>query len=512
MTKSLQQLKDSEIFIGVVGAVGTNLSLTIEVIKEELTNLSYKSCVIRLSDILKEIPQYKTKCKGNISEDARIKNLMEAGDDLRKSANAGEALALLAISAIREFRREQCGNEEKPVPRQAYILQSLKHPEEVKKLRKIYGDAFVLLSIYSPRAERVDRLSEKIADSKKDSNKSLYRSLAEDLVVKDAQSDEKEFGQNVQDTYPLGDFFIRMAEKETIRTEIRRFLETWFGYPFHTPKKDEYGMFHAQTVSLRSADLSRQVGAVIASEDGEILAVGCNEVPKASGGAVWEGDSGDYRDFQVGYDSSVKMKERIITELLGRLKKSGWLAEEYNNLDAYFIVEKALYEKDAPLKGARVTSILEFGRIVHAEMSAIMDAARRGISIYGATLFCTTFPCHMCARHIIAAGIKRVVFIEPYPKSMAKDLYPKTIVLDEEGSAQGSLHFDSFVGVSPTKYIDLFQMKKRKNKDGTIVDWNPSKSFPSVNMIVPTYIDVETIITAHINDNREKFGFSTAKK
>ena len=505
--KFLQQLKDSEIVIGLVGAVGTNLTLVSEVIKEELLNLQYGSCVIKLSDILKEIPLYKNECKGNVSEDIRLKKLMDSGDDLRKRTKAGEALALLGISAIREFRFENCGAEERPIPRHAFILQSLKHPEEVKKLRKIYAGAFSLISVYSPRSERVDRLAEKIAESKKDSDTSLYRSKAEDLVVCDARSADKEFGQNVQDTFPEGDFFIRMAEKEAIRKEIKRFLEAWFAHPFHTPKKDEYGMFLANTVSLRSADLSRQVGSVITNCDGEVLAVGCNEVPKALGGAVWEDDGGDYRDFQIGYDSSAKMKEMIVNELLGRLKEKGWLADNINDIETKELIDKALHDSDAPLNGARIASILEFGRIVHAEMSAIMDAARRGISLQGATLYCTTFPCHMCARHIIAAGIARVVFIEPYPKSMAKVLYQKTIHLDEEASSESCVSFESFVGISPNKYVDLFAMKKRKNKDGTIVNWVPTVSFPSVNMIVPTYIDVETIITAHINENKESFGF-----
>jgi cytidine deaminase len=271
-------------------------------------------------------------------------------------------------------------------------------------------------------------------------------------------------------------------------------------------------MFHAYTVSLRSADLSRQVGAVITSENGEILAVGCNDVPKALGGTVWEGDPGDFRDFQVGYDSSAIMKDRIIAELLGKLKEKGWFSDQFSALDGKELLNKALNDDDSPLNGARVTSILEFGRIVHAEMSAIMDAARRGVPLQGATLYCTTFPCHMCARHIISAGIKRVVFIEPYPKSMAKDLYPKTIALDEEGDQSSSVVFESFSGIAPSKYIDLFKMKKRKNKDGTIVNWDPVDSFPSVGMLVPTYQFVETVITDHINKNRTLFGLQEKTK
>ena len=53
-----------------------------------------------------------------------------------------------------------------------------------------------------------------------------------------------------------------------------------------------------------------------------------------------------------------------------------------------------LFSPDVPvLAGTRVASIIEFGKIVHAEMSAITDAARRGLSVKDATLYCTTFPC-----------------------------------------------------------------------------------------------------------------------
>ncbi|MEJ7655371.1 MAG: deaminase [Chloroflexia bacterium] len=46
---------------------------------------------------------------------------------------------------------------------------------------------------------------------------------------------------------------------------------------------------------------------------------------------------------------------------------------------------------------------------MHAEMSALLDAGRRGVPVQGATLYTTTFPCHNCARHIVGAGIDRVV-------------------------------------------------------------------------------------------------------
>ena len=51
---------------------------------------------------------------------------------------------------------------------------------------------------------------------------------------------------------------------------------------------------------------------------------------------------------------------------------------------------------------------------VHAEQNAIAWAARTGVSLYNATLYCTHQPCLICARLIITTGINRVVYAEPY--------------------------------------------------------------------------------------------------
>ena len=52
---------------------------------------------------------------------------------------------------------------------------------------------------------------------------------------------------------------------------------------------------------------------------------------------------------------------------------------------------------------------------VHAEQNAITQAARMGINICGATLYCTHQPCIICTKIIINAGIKRVVYKYGYP-------------------------------------------------------------------------------------------------
>ena len=68
----------------------------------------------------------------------------------------------------------------------------------------------------------------------------------------------------------------------------------------------------------------------------------------------------------------------------------------------------------------------------HAEQNAILQAARLGISIEGATLYCTHRPCSMCAKMIVNAGIHRVVYQEGYPDDFALEIFQETgIVLEK---------------------------------------------------------------------------------
>ena len=56
---------------------------------------------------------------------------------------------------------------------------------------------------------------------------------------------------------------------------------------------------------------------------------------------------------------------------------------------------------------------------IHAEQNAIIQAARLGIAIEGATLYCTHQPCAVCAKMIVNAGVARVVYAEGYPDEFA---------------------------------------------------------------------------------------------
>ena len=272
----------------------------------------------------------------------------------------------------------------------------------------------------------------------------------------------------MEDVFHRADVFLKAGP--TLREDARRFIQLLFQAPYITPTVDELLMFQAHATAKRSADLSRQVGTVIATSTGEILATGCNEVPRAGGGVIWDAVAGteqDYRDYKIGQDPAAGARKEIVAELLGALSKAEWLVKEKAAKEAEDLAQDALFIEPKPLADTAISKLLEFGRIVHAEMAAICDAAMRGVSIRHGTLYSTTFPCHMCARHIIAAGIARVVYIEPYPKSRAKKLYKRAIQVDHDREADNdAVKFDAFVGIAPSRFLDLFEMVNRKDTQG----------------------------------------------
>lgn len=273
-------------------------------------------------------------------------------------------------------------------------------------------------------------------------------------------------------------------------------MSVFFGDNHVTPTHDEYGMYMAKSASLRSSDLSRQVGAAIFLDSGEIATLGCNEVPKAGGGTYWMGDLPDGRDFVQGHDPNERHKVALLVDIVDRLKKSSALAERFQEIESPYSIAKALLQETGAesIRESRIMDLIEFGRIIHAEMSAVCDAARRGIPLKNATLYCTTFPCHICAKHIIASGIKRVVYIEPYPKSYATELHEDAIEIENEFSDK--VAFLPFRGISPFRYRDLFEKGKRKYSGGEAQRWHRGEKGPMIDVEFPSYFEAETLVVA----------------
>lgn len=83
----------------------------------------------------------------------------------------------------------------------------------------------------------------------------------------------------------------------------------------------------------------------------------------------------------------------------------------------------------------------ELCRGLHAEQNAIIQAAYHGVSIKDAEIYTTNFPCIICAKMIINAGIKRIIYAEGYASD---DITGKLTVelLEQAGVKTEKLNFD----------------------------------------------------------------------
>lgn len=477
-----------ELVIGIVGAIGTDLAAVSESLQRHLGSVGYFSSEIRVSALLHDIETYAPLAAIQDKE-VYYEEHMNAGNDLCRRLVRSDAMALLSVLQLRSWREErnhaQTIDPSEPRSRHAFIINSLKRKEEITSLRRVYGDGFILLGAYAARARRLETLAARIARSQ---NKEVHecRHIAERLISRD-EAERADFGQDVSHTFFRADAFIDATERSHADDAVRRFIEVVFGHPFATPTREEIGMQHAFSAALRSADLSRQVGAAITTNDGQLLAVGTNDVPKAGGGIYWPGPY-DYRDFRFAEtdEPNAEMKRVILADLLGRLRDQKLLAEGVTLDDAMIV------DIGRKLKESRLMSITEYGRMVHAEMAAITDAARRGVSIAESRLFSTTFPCHNCAKHIVAAGIREVIYIEPYPKSQVAALFFDSIALDTPPTAN-QVAFSSFVGFAPTRFADLFQMPKRVDDQKHILKWEAIRAaaVPRISGIPAAYLTEE---------------------
>ena len=467
--------ENSEIIIGIVSAVGTETPRVVTPLTDRLKHFGYVTIEIKVSSLL--------GAESTVREYERIKGLMEAGDSRRESTKNNAILAYGAAKLINERRNEKDS-------KRAFIVNSLKHPAEVETLRKIYGQGFYLFGIHADKKRRLHYLTND-------------KNLTDDQAVELTEIDEDEkvsHGQRTRDTYHLSDFFINFGKNDDqVKNTIQRFLELIFSHPYKNPTFDEFAMFMAFSSSVRSGDLSRQVGAVI-TKNQQILATGANECPVSGGGLYWakiEESSGkvidatDGKDYTRREDSNKAEQNEIIDEILKSASeidgKSSGLIEDIKNV----------------LNKSRIRDLTEFGRVVHAEMEAILSCGRAGISCIACTLYCTTFPCHNCAKHIIAAGIRRVVYVEPYPKSKALEFHSDSIELRtkleiSEQPTNDRVVFEPFTGVGARRFLDFFSMNlgsgnklRRKDKEGLTLEWKKSEAGTRVALLPESYLQVE---------------------
>lgn len=480
----MNHLKYKELIIGLTGGQGACLEDIKSYLKDEFKIAGYDIEEIIISNLFESIdgkihgvqgPDHKKSKVRDINEileeklDKYQKTFwrMQIGSFICKESKSKDILAKLAVLEIKKRRlNRKIQKIDKPV---VYVVKSLKRVEEFKLLEDLYGRSFILLSIYSPEKHREERLKSKFI-TKGSSDLFDPKEAAALIIEKDYQETDKNlndvkgvnYGQNERDCFSKGHYFISEIAPEGVSAQVKRFVHLLFGNPFIPPTTDEFNMFHADGAALRSLDLSRQVGAVI-TNDMSIVSIGWNDVQKMGSFLDPEKDIQSY-DFSKGYELNSFLRKESIDEVVNRI---------YHKIDN--LNEDEIQKIKDIIEKSSFSEVIEYFRSSHAEMAAIIDAARRGSKVVGCNMYVNAFPCHECLKYIIAAGIKRIIYIDPYPKSKAFRMFSDFIAVDSECACPDKVNISPFMGVSPRRYLYVFRKtKNERQENGKVKHWDLS--------------------------------------
>ncbi|AEM49134.1 zinc-binding CMP/dCMP deaminase [Acidithiobacillus ferrivorans SS3] len=497
-----------ELVVALCGPIGSPLHETTRQITKTLQDFKYRSIPVRLSEFIRinaTVVGIPVDMTNRYSE---IDTLIKVGDKLRCDYG-NDVLAKIAIAKISADRVKAYGNfsdraNEKETSsenqiqahRVCHIIDSIKNIDELKLLRDIYGEALFAIGVFSPVEIRKKNLEHLQALAIDDINK---------LIDTDS-GEEFSHGQSVRDTFPQCDFFLRVDKPfaDPLETQavsqldekLRRFFKLIFRTSVVSPTSEENAMNSAASAARNSACLSRQVGAAVTSESGDLLAIGWNDVPGSGGGLYGKPplfriagkERGDERCYaQSGTKCHNDLEKRMIAQKIAEALVNKAILKPEDLEGAVQVI----------IKDSRVKDLIEFSRAVHAEMHAILGASRiAGDRVIGGKVFVTTYPCHSCARHLVAAGISEIYYIEPYRKSLATRLHADALTEAINGNGVKLVQFD---GVAPRRFIDIFDSGSRKSETGVLELEDRSKASPSTHVSLRAIPRLEEAVVAEIS-------------
>lgn len=275
-----------------------------------------------------------------------------------KLGRQGHPVTRAALIELGRRLRAQYGNDylarrilERLEPGKNYVVDSIRHPDEVRALRSRRD--FRLVAVDADPAVRFARLKARAREADPQTFEEFQRFEAEEATRR------RDEGQDLAGTIALADAVVRNdGSLEEFHRELTRVIQ-YLSSEVERPSWDEYFMGLARMASTRGNCLKRKVGAVIV-RDRRVVSTGYNGTPRGT---------------------------RNCYE--GGCPRCNSLADSGTRLDECLCS--------------------------HAEENAITQAAYHGVSVKDGTLYTTYSPCLMCTKMIINAGIREVVYNEAYP-------------------------------------------------------------------------------------------------
>lgn len=333
-------------------------------------------------------------------------------------------------------------------PPTLFVIEAFRNPYEVDFFRSRYAE-FYLLSIYAPKATRLDRVPnfDEARDVRDQGNTKKVDEIHKlDVTTCVLQSDiaiKNDKGTTTADANAFRDYI----------SKLFRYLALIWQPGCVPPSDDELCMHLAYSMSCMSTCLSRRVGAVIIGPQGYILGAGWNDVGEGQIGCglrrisdykanifpvITKELKSDFYQVLEDHDSQYVCYKDLVSKTLVRNK----IAALQNERDC---------SEGCVSKLGRKLSIkrLEYCRALHAEENALLQLAKiGGQPIKGGTIYTTSFPCELCAKKIYQTGISSIVFTEPFPESISENVFL------QDGSFYIELR--PFEGVKSNSFFKLF--------------------------------------------------------
>lgn len=440
------------IILGLTGSLGSGCSFIAEGIKE---NLGINAFHYKLSDFLREKLEQRGINKPTTTQ------LQDEGNKLRRE----RGLSVLAKLCLDKIIKE---GKEKPYSKDTVIIiDGIRNDGEVRSFRAFPN--FYLISVHSEEQTRKARL---VGKSAPDTRFEKAREFEE--ADKRDQEEDIEYGQQVKRCNYLADIIINNEDKLTSGTAkkaeffskiAQNYIDTMKAVregsqvPDRPPSINETLMTMAYCISKRSSCEKRKVGAVIAHvteykkiteikrpEDNikfQIISSGYNEVPLGTDPCKLSKYEMCYRDYKKKEHANkishcpncgTRMPKKILSDMK---LLSGYICSSCKiNISNTYL----------PGGGQYTGKLLDICRALHGEEMAIIGLAGISKPDEGElVLYTTTFPCNLCANKIVAAGIKRVWYAEPYTMEESKNILEK-----------GDVYMLKFEGVKSTAYFRLY--------------------------------------------------------
>ena len=453
----INPINTDTIILGFTGSIGSGCTYIAKGLADQ-----YGFPYYSLSDILKEIAAAKGSAK------LTPKELQNLGNNLRSESSKNSFL-------VEELFKKIDASPSKSDPAIIFI-DSIRNDGEARTLRQF--PFFYLFSVHANEDLRLRRTL-KLGKFK---NQDEFQ----EADLRD-QAEEVHYGQQVKKCNYLSDIIINneLDIPENAPVKKREFLEgIHHDYvmlilnnkegksdPENLPNIDETLMTMAYAESQRSSCLKRKVGAIVATiqtiepknhldqsvkESVNIISGGHNEVPLGMTPCVFMEFGKCYRD-HLQESQAVKIKH---CPSCGEKIGLSFVCPNCKSQIEKFVKsctkckEEVSVKYKCPKCSTKVFNeflssagkLLDMCRALHAEENALIHLTKTGSNNQpGLTLYTTTYPCNMCANKIVASGIKKIIYADPYPMKEAKDIL-----------ASAKVETVKFQGIKSSAYFRLY--------------------------------------------------------